>query len=78
MRKHAPDPDPFRPGNCRLCGGRLVGKGDYQRHARPVCGAEMRYGERCARQIGHARDLHGAGHRSRYALDNQAAARRAA
>lgn len=71
---HAPDPDPFRADTvCRVCGRRLVSAegGTYMRHAGPVCGAPMRYGERCARQRGHADT-----HRSRYALDNQAVSRR--
>jgi hypothetical protein len=43
-------------------------------HARPVCGAWMRYArEYCARTVGHA-----AGCRTRWALDNMAAPRRAA
>lgn len=64
---HRPDIDPFT-SNCRYCGRRLVTfAGTYYRHAKPVCDAPMRYGERCARAQGHADD-----HRTRYALDNQA------
>lgn len=73
MKRHPVDPDPFRAETCRQCGGRYVGALNYFRHAPPVCGMPMRFGQLCARQRGHSDT-----HKSRYALDNQALSRRAA
>lgn len=68
---HYPDPDP-RTVACRACGRTLEPFGDASwRHARPRCGAAMRYGEKCARYAGHSQDSHGKGHRTRSALDYQ-------
>lgn len=72
---HTPDPD---PGTvlCRTCGSSCVPYGNDQwRHAKPVCGIWMpRAHERCARRAGHAAN----DHRTRYALECQKLARRAA
>lgn len=85
---HYPDPDP-RTMTCRGCGQTVQeypGYGGHVRHAKPQqaravkerCGAAMRYGETCARFAGHARGDHDAGHKTRYAMDNQMLSRRAA
>jgi hypothetical protein len=79
---HRPVPDP-ETLRCRMCGRPTAIQAflNVIRHVRwtgPLCDAPMRYGERCARQVGHARDSRGSGHKTRYALDNANVTRRAA
>lgn len=74
---YCPNPDPASL-RCLACGRPCEVRANGWQHARPRCGAPMRYGERCARTPGHAVSGHGHGHRTRYALDCQAESRRAA
>lgn len=73
MKRHSAEYDAMT-GRCRGCQAAIEPWGDAFRHARPRCLAPMRYGERCGRYEGHSRDGHGAGHRTRWAMDNQAIA----
>lgn len=71
-----PNPDPATL-LCRKCGRLCEPRSNGWQHVKSICGAAMRYGETCARTLGHAADSHGKGHRTRYAMDCAASSRRA-